>query len=103
MINKNNAGVSVHRSVSTRGARQLVGSASAIALTLGLIVAAPAQADEAVGQESGASPVTTAVKQVNLECVEDAGTIGGVIGSASQLTLTPVLLQSWGSRKTGVK
>lgn len=89
MINKNNAGVSVHRSVSTRGARQLVGSASAIALTLGLIVAAPAQADEAIGQESGASPVTTAVKQVNLECVEDAGTIGGVIGSASQLTLTP--------------
>lgn len=89
MIKKNNAGVSVRWSVGTLGARQVVSSASAITLTLGLVVAAPAQAEEAVKQETGASPVTTAVKQVNLECVEDAGTIGGVIGSASQLTLTP--------------
>ncbi|TYR15093.1 Ig-like domain-containing protein [Corynebacterium urealyticum] len=89
MMNKNNAGVLVHRTVGTRGARQLMGSASAIALALGLVVATPAQADEVVEQEASASPVTTAVKQVNLECAEDAGRIGGAIGNASQLTLSP--------------
>ena len=85
MMNKNNAGFSVHRTVGTRGARQLVGSASAIALALGMVVAAPAQAEEAVEQEAGASPVTTAVKQVNLECVEHTSSVS----KGSELVLSP--------------
>lgn len=85
MMNKNNAGFSVHRTVGTRGARQLMGSASAIALALGLVVAAPAQAEEAAEQEAGASPVTTAVKQVNLECVEHTSSLS----KGSELVLSP--------------
>lgn len=50
-----------------------------------LAVAAPPQAEEAVGQEASASPVTTAVKQVNLECVEHTSSLS----KGSELALSP--------------